>query len=292
MAAVTGFKHGVYQRELPTSQVAPRQVDSALPFVVGTAPIHLSGTGLTDTSKQVNYPILAMNYEEAVTKLGYSDDWKKYSLCEFMYSHFQVYNVAPVIFVNVLDPEFHRTAVAQSGYPVNGRQAILGRDVILDSVAARTSTDGAPLTLGTDYTLAWNRDAEAVLNLLSGSLSEVFVSFDRIDPGKVTIADIVGGYNAASHRREGLELINDAFMKFGKVASLICAPGWSENPEVGGNDRENAERLRALPLVRADRHPERSWRRGGLYRSERVEEAQRLYGHTPVRAVADGGAWR
>ncbi|MDR3165275.1 MAG: phage tail sheath family protein, partial [Synergistaceae bacterium] len=82
------FPHGVYVYELPTALVAPRHVDSALPFVVGTAPIHLSGIGLNiaDTSKQVNYTILASNYEEAVTKLGYSDDWDKYSLCEFMYA--------------------------------------------------------------------------------------------------------------------------------------------------------------------------------------------------------------
>jgi phage tail sheath protein FI len=180
----------------------------------------------------VNYTILASNYEEAVTKLGYSDDWDKYSLCEFMYAYFQVFNVAPVIFVNVLDPTYHKTAVAQAAYPITDKQAILGDDVILDSVIVRGTEGGTPLVLGIDYTLGWNRGAKATLNVKSASLTQVYVAFDKIDPSLVTIADIVGGYNAFSKHREGLELINDAFMTFGKVPGLICAPGWSENPEV------------------------------------------------------------
>jgi phage tail sheath protein FI len=86
--------------------------------------------------------------------------------------------------------------------------------------------------LGTDYTLGWNKEAKAVINLTSASLTQIYAVFDKIDPSLVTLADIVGGYNAISQRREGLELINDAFMKFGKVPSLICVPKWSENPEV------------------------------------------------------------
>jgi phage tail sheath protein FI len=224
------FKHGVYQYELPTSLVAPRQVDSALPFVVGTAPIHLAG--ISDLSKQVHYPILAMNLEDAVTKLGYSDDWEKYTLCEFMYAQFQIYNVSPSIFVNVLDPAYHKASVPMQSYPVVDKQANLGPDVILDSVVAKATAEGSPLVYGVDYTLAWNKNAMAVLNVLSGSPTEIFVSLDVLDPSLVTVADIVGGYNSIAGRSEGLELINSVFMKFGKVPSLICAPKWSEKPEV------------------------------------------------------------
>ena len=231
------FRHGVYQYELPTSLVAPRQVDTAIPFVVGTAPIHLSSTGLEDTSKQVQYPILAMTYEEFVTKLGYSDDWEKYTLCEFAYAEFQVYNVAPAVFVNVLDPTYHKSAVAQASFAIADKQAVLGDDVILDSVVVRAAESGEPLAYGTDYTLGWNRDAKAVLNVIAGGAlvgaTEVFLAFDVLDPSKVTVADIVGGYNAITQRSEGLELINNVFMKFGKVPSMICVPGWSDNPEVG-----------------------------------------------------------
>ena len=36
------FYHGVKTRELPTSLVAPVQIDSGLPVIIGTAPIHLA----------------------------------------------------------------------------------------------------------------------------------------------------------------------------------------------------------------------------------------------------------
>lgn len=230
------YKHGVYVGELLTSQVAPRRVDTAIPFVVGTAPIHLSATGLEDVSKQVQHPVLAMTYGEFVTKLGYSDDWEKYTLCEFAYAEFQIYNVAPVVFVNVLDPAYHKTAQPQASFEILDRQAVLGDDVILDSVEVRATDTGAPLVAGTDYTLGWNRGAKAVLNVVAGgalaSATEVYAEFDVIDPSKVTAADIVGGYNAITKRAEGLELINSVFMKYGKNPSMICAPGWSDRAEV------------------------------------------------------------
>jgi phage tail sheath protein FI len=280
------FLHGVYVHELPTALVAPRQVDSALPFVVGTAPIHLSGSGLdiSDTSKQVNYPVLASNYEEAVTKLGYSDDWEKYSLCEFMDTYFQVFNVAPVIFVNVLDPAYHMTAVAQAAYAVADKQAILGEDVILDSVVVKAALEGDPLVLGTDYTLGWNRGAEAVVNVTSTSLTEVYAAFDKINPSLVTIADIVGGYNAISQRREGLELINDAFMKFGKVPSLICVPKWSENPEVAAVMTAKTEGISGLfPSLALTDIP--SDAENGVEDYTEVSEWKRLNSYTDTHQV-------
>ncbi|MBQ9565357.1 MAG: phage tail sheath family protein, partial [Synergistaceae bacterium] len=230
------YQHGVKVFEWPTKLVAPRAVDTALPIYVGTAPLHLSETGLSDTAKKVHYPILANTYEEAVTKLGYSDDWQKYSLCEAVYAHFALFAYSPIILVNVLDPEVHKTAVAQRSIPITAKQAILGKDVILDSVIVKATAEGDALVAGTDYSLGWDSDDNAVLNVLTGgaldSASEVFVSNDILDPSKVTPSDIIGGYNTAKKRYEGLEIIHQCFMKFGKVPSLISCPGWSHLPEV------------------------------------------------------------
>ena len=67
------YRNGVYVYEKETALVALRQIDSVVPFVVGTAPIHLSGTGLTDTTKQIHYPVLTLNFTEVAARLGYSD---------------------------------------------------------------------------------------------------------------------------------------------------------------------------------------------------------------------------
>jgi phage tail sheath protein FI len=235
------YKHGVYISEVPTSLISPVQCDSAIPVFVGTAPLHLSQTGLDDLGKKINYPILTYLYEEAVNKLGFIRDsrqWDKYTLSECIYSQFALFAVAPAIFINVLDPRIHKTAVARASYAIDDGQAILGEDVILDSVAVTADNDeSAPLLIaGTDYSLSWNRDGQAVLNALTGGAlaasSEAWVKFDVIDPSLVDEYDIIGGYNAVTQSYEGLELINSIFPKYRLVIGEIVAPKFSENPAV------------------------------------------------------------
>ena len=84
---------GVHVNEKATAVAIPVVADSGLPYVTGTAPIHTAAKpGKTNT------PILCTSWDEAVEKLGFSYDWKKYTLCEFIYSHFQLYGCQPVIF--------------------------------------------------------------------------------------------------------------------------------------------------------------------------------------------------
>ena len=85
---MSNFYHGAKARQVATSVSTPVTANSGVVFAVGTAPVHTVGG-------QVNTPIMARTYEEAVAALGYSDDWGKYSLCEVVYSQFKLYNVAP-----------------------------------------------------------------------------------------------------------------------------------------------------------------------------------------------------
>jgi hypothetical protein len=235
------YKHGAFVSEVPTSLISPVQCDSAIPVFVGTAPLHLSQTGLEDLDKKVNYPILAYLYEEAVNKLGFIRDsrvWGKYTLPECVYSQFALFAVAPAIFINVLDPRTHKAAVTRASYTITGGQAILGEDVILDSVVvtATDSNDAPALVAGTDYSLGWNKDGLAVLNVLAGGALEeaaaAWVKFNIIDPSLVDEYDIIGGYNAATRSYEGLELVNTIFPKYRLVIGEIVVPKFSENPAV------------------------------------------------------------
>ena len=83
------FYHGVSTRQVETSVSTPVEADSGVPFVVGTAPVHTVGG-------KVNVPILAYTYEEAVTALGFSDNWGDYTLCEMIYSHNRMKSPPPV----------------------------------------------------------------------------------------------------------------------------------------------------------------------------------------------------
>jgi len=52
---------------------------------------------------KTNEVIMANDYEEAVRFLEYSNHWEKYPLCMEIYTAFTLYNVSPVIMVNVPD---------------------------------------------------------------------------------------------------------------------------------------------------------------------------------------------
>ena len=108
--ATTGYRHGIYTSEQATSILPARTVDSAVVFAVGTAPVHtLAG----DKARPVNVPQLFYSYDEFVQAMGWDADHSgDYSLQELIYSHFAIYRGAPVVCVNVFDPERHKTEVA------------------------------------------------------------------------------------------------------------------------------------------------------------------------------------
>ena len=80
------YYHGVSTRQVDTSLSTPVTADCGVAFVVGAAPVHTVGG-------PVNEPVMVQNYAEAVSALGYSDDWEKYPLCEMIYSQFKLYSV-------------------------------------------------------------------------------------------------------------------------------------------------------------------------------------------------------
>ena len=91
------YKHGIYIGEQATSLVPMTETEAGLVVAFGTAPVHLASA-----PAEANKPVLCYTLKEAVAALGYSDDWEKYTLCEAMKVHFALFNVAPIVLVNVL----------------------------------------------------------------------------------------------------------------------------------------------------------------------------------------------
>jgi hypothetical protein len=104
---MANYFHGVSTCRSDASISTPVTADSGIAFVVGAAPGHTVGGAPND-------PIMCQSYAEAVAALGYSDDWEKYTICEAIYSQFKLYGVAPVVFVNVLDPAKHKNRTTPS----------------------------------------------------------------------------------------------------------------------------------------------------------------------------------
>ena len=159
------YKHGVYMSEIPTSILPPVETEAGLPVIYGTAPVHLA----SDRAK-ANRPVLCYSYAEAVTAFGYSNDWKNYTLCEAIYSEFALFNVSPVVLVNVLDPETHKKVVSNTAVPVTNGVAKVTDPAIIETLVV--SSGDKTLTAGEDYEAAY--DDKEVLNItaLSGGKME------------------------------------------------------------------------------------------------------------------------
>ncbi|MDE7053856.1 MAG: phage tail protein, partial [Oscillospiraceae bacterium] len=67
---------GVRVYEQATSVSTPNVAKVGIPFVVGTAPVQSAAK-----PAKSNTPVLATSWDEVVEKLGFSYDWKKYTLC-------------------------------------------------------------------------------------------------------------------------------------------------------------------------------------------------------------------
>ena len=240
------FRHGVYKQEVPTSLSSPVRTESGLPVIVGTAPIHLASD--EEALKNVNKPQLVYDYGEAVSMFGFSRDWEKYTLCEFIYSQFALFAVSPCVLINVLDPEKHKETVAPVDFPITNGEADLGKDVIL--AKGVTFEAGTTYTAGKDYSLGYDESGNAILTVIKGgrlaTASTVKVGFTRIKPDMVTSYDIIGGIDANTDAKTGFELVNSVFPKFRMIPGLLGSPKWSTKPEVAAVMRAKAENINGV----------------------------------------------
>ncbi len=225
------FNHGIRIQEIPTSIVPPVNTEGCLPVFIGTAPLHLAKAPV-----EANTPVLCYSFSEAVEQLGYSDDWEKYTLCEAMYSQFQLFNVAPVVFINVLDVSVHKTEVANQNVTITAHTGVIKDAVIISSLVVKDKTGNNTLAKTTDYELINDADGSLVIKLTPTSQFEsndtLKVSYDKVDTSKITTTNIIGGVDSVTGKRKGLEAINSVYSKFGIVPGQVSAPGWSNKPEV------------------------------------------------------------
>ena len=98
------YNHRISTEEVPTQLAVPVNGTAGLQVVVGTAPVNRA----EDPQAVVNTPVVAYSFPEAERLLGYSDDFKNYTLCQSMDACFRLFAVAPVVFINVLDPKKHK----------------------------------------------------------------------------------------------------------------------------------------------------------------------------------------
>lgn len=278
------YTHGVYVQELPTSLVAPIQGSAGLQVVFGTAPIHLAANPYA----AANTPVLCYSFAECQQNLGYSEDFSTFTLCQSMDACFRVFNVAPIVLINVLDPEneAHVTENEEEEVAVAAGQAVYDKPyVLLPSLEVRHNQE--LLLPETDYQAAHNQAGQVVITIrkedVTGSVS---VTSTSLNPAAVTKEDIVGGVDMATGKETGLELVRQIYPTLGLVPGLLLAPGWSHDPVVAAALTAKTENINGSYACSALLDIDTSQKGAVVY--TQVKTAKESLGATSAHAIA---AW-
>lgn len=222
------YNHGVRVLENPTSLVVPVEGTAGLQVIIGVAPVNLA----EDPYNATNKPMLAYSFAEASAAVGYCDNFADYNICESIDASFRVLNVAPIVLINVLDPNQHKVELAEKAYNVVDGQAVVNTfGVLKDKLVVKNG--GSTLAADTDYVVTFDDDGYAVVTLVNPEgVSSLTISGVLIDPSQVEYTDIIGGYNVSTGEEKGLEVIRQVFPKLQLTPGLIVCPGWSANANV------------------------------------------------------------
>lgn len=212
------MNHGVYVHQKGTSVGTPVVAECGIPFFIGTAPVQAA----TKPAKP-GVPVLCTNWAEAVEKLGYSDDWKSYTLCEAMYSHFKLFGCQPAIFCSVLDPASMTEEVAAADVAMTDHKAKLPIDALNNEALTVKAAGGTgdAYVKDKDFNTYYDGESLVIEALTTGSCYDaeaVNVAYKKVTPASVTPAIVASG----------LESIELCLTMFGLVPDLICAPGFSQ----------------------------------------------------------------
>lgn len=239
------IQHGMYAKRVKTPAQNTSDVTSGIPVYIGTAPVHR----LENVSAAVNTPVICYTKEDCEKKLGYHSDFEKYTLCQTMYMHFMREDldtaIAPVVFINVLDPSVHKKKMEDMTVPVTKRIAVIPNSyAVLSSL--KVSAGEEELEKGKDYIVSLNGDFPSITLLLAGKASdaaEITVTGEQVDPDQITSDTVIGGYDAETGAESGLEAIRKIYPLLNVTAAIIAAPGFSHDPVVAAVMQAKCENI-------------------------------------------------
>ncbi|MGB8452731.1 MAG: phage tail sheath family protein [Anaerocolumna sp.] len=241
------YEHGIISSEVATQIAKPATIESAIGVVIGTAPVNL----LSNPYGAVNVPILISNFNEAAEKIGFTYDFKNYTICQSIYSRFVVFKMSPLVVINVLDPAKHKTDIADAAFTVaNGKISIDAQGILLDKVAVKSSDGANAYIAEEDYIASFTEEGTVTITIIPdgaiGSAADLKVGYTVIDPTQVTNMDVIGGYDTETRKRSGLECVSMVQPSLGLVPCQLLAPGWSHIPTVAAMLNAKAKLINGL----------------------------------------------
>lgn len=241
------FVHGITTQE-GTSSTTPINISAAgLPFIIGTA----GGFGSTN-ALPVNELKLIQSWEEYVSIFGYSEpnvscgSLKKhaYTLDEFAYAFFKLYNGEAAIFVNVLNPAIHKKSSTLVKNVIfdekTGRAIFIDQSAILSTITLTLQEGESQAFTSADFDfvvedgilyLQSKKTEEGTWKIPSGKNLTVS-NYSVLDTSVIGAQEIIGTYDPLNGKRSGIELEKQCFQQFRQIPGIILAPHFSKIPSV------------------------------------------------------------
>lgn len=217
------YKHGVYAEHEKFSGMLGSG-GGTVPAYIDTAPIwqlNAAGAADFDYSPYIGTPVLLSGYRDAKQKLGYSEAYADFGLCEAMGMHFLLHGTGPIVAVNVADPSKLETDEVTAVVTVAGPDgAKIG--TLKDSLAAIENITVSELAAG-EYTLAYDDDVVKITVTKAGFVAgTVTMTYHRVDVSDTAITAEL--FTAAVNSLDYCE------MKLGQRPSLLVSPRYSGKP--------------------------------------------------------------
>ena len=228
------YKYGT-QANLGDDIVKASKTLGRIATAIGTSPVNLI-RGYAEKGL-VNKP-LKLTSAKAKATIGYSKNWKHYTLSEVVKAFFDNVggNVEPLYVINILNPDVHRKAeqTTQTLTFVNGQASFASDTIILDTFAINEKAEGVDYTL--DYNFNSGKvivDSNSAKVKLNGTIE---VSYYEVDcsfmDNEETKAEAFIGNVSATGVRTGLQALDLVYMKYFVITNYLIAPSFTHIPSV------------------------------------------------------------
>lgn len=226
------YKHGIATKSSGAVGITQSKTTYSAQVIIVTLPINT----LKNPKDAVNSIILLENSEDMDNLVGKTNEIEKYTAMQGVYASLKVHKVAPVVVINVLDPDKsqHTQAVVGKEYDVVNKMVVIeDTGVLLDKVVV--SENETTYKADDDYVASINSEGYLVIALTNdgaaSSLQKLNISYVKLNPDGVTAEDIIGGIDEKGVR-SGIELLDEVFINTGVIPAIVTAPVFSKQKEV------------------------------------------------------------
>lgn len=219
------FRHGLRTNEIDSGEKSYFSAKAPI-VVLGAAPINMGDLNC------INQPVLIQNISEATKYFGGVNKIEGFNISEVLYSAFQLFGVAPVICINVLDPKKHSAVETIRSIPVKNGVAKIEKIGIIPT-EMQLKKDGTEETIeSTTYETSFDSKGNLEIYFEDSEITSIDGTVKYLKPSLVTPEDIIGRVDIKTLKKEGLELIDDIFTKYSVIPGIGIAPGYTHNNEL------------------------------------------------------------